>query len=99
MKDMCLRRAILCALLFAAAVAVNVTSDASLMAQADQHQGRSLPMFEVDHAWPKVPPQWKLGDASSIAIDAQDHVWVLAPATHAQARTGLHGCTARDCVR
>jgi hypothetical protein len=77
MKDMCLRRAILCALLFAAAVAVNVTSDASLMAQADQHQGRSLPMFEVDHAWPKVPPQWKLGDASSIAIDAQDHVWVL----------------------
>jgi len=77
MKDMCLRRAILCTLLFAAAVAVNVTSDASLMAQADQHQGRSLPMFEVDHAWPKVPPQWKLGDASSIAIDAQDHVWVL----------------------
>jgi hypothetical protein len=31
----------------------------------------------VDPAWPKVPPQWKLGDASSVAIDAQDNVWVL----------------------
>src|ERR1051326_4073268 len=40
-------------------------------------QKRSLPTFEVDHAWPKVPPQWKLGDASSIAIDAKDNVWVL----------------------
>src|ERR1700674_2195892 len=40
-------------------------------------QTRSLPMFEVDATWPKVPAQWKLGDASSIAIDAQDNVWVL----------------------
>jgi hypothetical protein len=39
--------------------------------------GRSLPVFEVDPAWPKVPSKWKLGDASSIAIDAQDNVWVL----------------------
>ena len=38
---------------------------------------RALPIFEVDRAWPKVPPQWKLGDASSIAIDEHDNVWVL----------------------
>ena len=38
---------------------------------------RSLPTFEVDRAWPKVPPKWKLGDPSSFAIDAQDNVWVL----------------------
>ena len=38
---------------------------------------RSLPVFEVDPAWPKMPPQWKLGDPSSIAFDAQDNVWVL----------------------
>ena len=38
-------------------------------------QTRALPVFEVDAGWPKVPPQWKLGDASSIAIDAQDNVW------------------------
>src|SRR6266849_6776802 len=40
-------------------------------------QSRSLPTFEVDKTWPKVPAKWKLGDASSIAIDAKDNVWVL----------------------
>src|SRR4029453_7195406 len=45
--------------------------------RAAQTPGRSLPTFEVDRAWPKVPPQWKVGDASSIAIDAKDNVWVL----------------------
>ena len=38
---------------------------------------RSLPVFEVDPAWPRVPPQWKLGDPSSVAIDATGNVWVL----------------------
>ena len=38
---------------------------------------RNLPEFEVDKAWPKVPPHWKLGDASSFAIDAKDNVWLL----------------------
>ena len=46
-------------------------------ARAADAQNRSLPVFEVDRAWPKVPPQWKLGDPSSIAIDAKDNVWVL----------------------
>ena len=48
-----------------------------LGAQALQAQSRSVPTFEVDRSWPKVPPQWKLGDASSAAIDAKDNVWVL----------------------
>src|SRR5215471_335367 len=39
--------------------------------------GAGTPIFEVDPSWPKVPAKWKLGDASSIAIDAQDHIWVL----------------------
>src|SRR5258705_1044598 len=42
-----------------------------------QSTARSLPTFEVDRAWPKVPAQWKLGDVSSFAIDAQDRVWAL----------------------
>ena len=54
------------------AVAGNAVLAASASAQT-----RALPVFEVDAGWPKVPPQWKLGDASSIAIDAQDNVWVL----------------------
>src|SRR3989454_7698696 len=46
-------------------------------AQASQAQARSVPMFEVDPSWPKVPAKWKLGDVSSIAIDAQGNAWVL----------------------
>ena len=36
-----------------------------------------VPMFRVDPDWPQVPAQWKLGDVSSIAIDAQDNAWLL----------------------
>ena len=42
-----------------------------------QSRLQNLPEFEVDKAWPKVPPQWKLGDASSFAIDDRDNVWLL----------------------
>jgi DNA-binding beta-propeller fold protein YncE len=40
-------------------------------------QGASVPVFEVDPNWPKVPTKWKLGDASSIAVDAKDRIHVL----------------------
>jgi DNA-binding beta-propeller fold protein YncE len=38
---------------------------------------RSMPMFEADSGWPKVPAKWKVGDQSSFAVDAQDNVWLL----------------------
>jgi DNA-binding beta-propeller fold protein YncE len=44
---------------------------------ASAQQTRAIPTFAVEPSWPKVPPQWKLGDASSIAVDAQDNVYVL----------------------
>src|SRR5712692_6955516 len=37
-----------------------------------------LPQFEKDPAWPKVPAKWKMGFGSAVAIDADDHVWVLS---------------------
>ena len=46
-------------------------------AQAPKDQGEPVPLFQVDPAWPKIPSKWKLGDASSIGIDAQDRIWVL----------------------
>src|SRR4030081_3685902 len=46
-------------------------------AAAQTPAARSLPMFEVDAAWPKIPAKWKVGDASSFAVDAQDNVWLL----------------------
>ncbi|OFW03033.1 MAG: hypothetical protein A3I61_05405 [Acidobacteria bacterium RIFCSPLOWO2_02_FULL_68_18] len=48
-----------------------------LVAVGTGAQTRSLPTFEVDKAWPALPPKWKLGDPSSFAIDARDNVWLL----------------------
>ena len=46
-------------------------------AQAPQKRPAGVPTFQADPAWPKLPAKWKLGDVSSVAVDAQDHVWVL----------------------
>ena len=69
--------AVFIALVVVASVVPTWLSSAALSAQASEAQGRSLPTFEVDGAWPTVPAEWKLGDPSSVAIDAQDNVWVL----------------------
>jgi len=66
-----IRHAVLIALIVVAGV------EGRKHSQAAPPQGRNLPTFEVERGWPKVPPQWKLGDPSSIAIDARDNVWVL----------------------
>jgi hypothetical protein len=77
MKRKNLGRAVLIAWVAAAGVGGKWLFATEAAAQSPQAQARSLPMFEVDAAWPKVPAKWKLGDASSIAIDAQDNVWIL----------------------
>ncbi len=48
-----------------------------MMAGAAAQPSGSIPIFQVDPSWPKVPTKWKLGDASSVGIDAQDRIWVL----------------------
>ena len=40
-------------------------------------QRSEVPAFRVDLAWPKIPNNWQFGQVASVAIDAQDHVWVL----------------------
>jgi hypothetical protein len=47
------------------------------VAYAAQAAARSVPMYDIDASWPKIPPNMKMGDASSTAIDAQDNVWIL----------------------
>jgi len=54
-----------------------VLAGLALVAPGMQAQTRSLPTFEVDKAWPKLPPNRKVGDPSSFAIDARDNVWLL----------------------
>jgi DNA-binding beta-propeller fold protein YncE len=77
MKRSHVRRAVLAGLVVIAGANANWVSRAASAAQAGQAKARSLPMFDVDRAWPKVPAKWKLGDASSFAVDAKDNVWLL----------------------
>lgn len=39
--------------------------------------GDAPPGFVVDAGWPTIPDDWVLGEVTSIAVDADDHVWVL----------------------
>lgn len=59
------------------AVLTALIAAAGMQVAQVQAQTRSMPVFELDRTWPKVPPQWRLGDPSSIGIDAQDNIWVL----------------------
>ncbi|MEQ1760263.1 MAG: hypothetical protein ABL986_18250 [Vicinamibacterales bacterium] len=67
-------RTLLVALTLGAGMQASWSSRADLTAQAAPTPARSIPTFEVDRTWPQVPSQWKLGDPSSIAIDARDNV-------------------------
>ena len=40
--------------------------------------GVQAPRFEVDPLWPKpLPNKWILGQTIGVAVDAQDHVWII----------------------
>jgi hypothetical protein len=42
-----------------------------------QSSSSSMPVFQVDPSWPKLPNNWVLGVVSSVTTDKQDHVWIL----------------------
>ena len=77
MKRNCVNWALLSALLIEAAWGGKRLPNTAFSVRAAGPEGRSLPIFEVDPTWPKVPAKWKIGDASSFAIDAQDNIWLL----------------------
>jgi NHL repeat len=60
-----------------ALIAVAVTQGKWIATEAAAQNGRALPTFEVAKDWPKIPPQWKIGDASSMTVDAQGNIWLL----------------------
>ena len=61
-----------------AAAAVLALVGTGMLVPADAlAQGRAVPTFANDAGWPKVPPQMKLGDISSVALDANDNAFVL----------------------
>jgi DNA-binding beta-propeller fold protein YncE len=42
-----------------------------------QGASRTMPVFEVDPAWPKLPNNWVVGTVSSVTVDRRDHIWIL----------------------
>ena len=76
MKHKHLGHAALLALIIAAGASGTATYGTDV-AHAAQAQTRPLPQFEIDAAWPRIPANMRMGDASSAAVDAQDNVWIL----------------------
>ena len=68
----------LCASILAAGCAGAGSSAKGASAGGAQPGAGQPPAFHVDPTWPKpLPNGWILGQVSGVAIDAQDHVWVL----------------------
>ncbi|MDE2904857.1 MAG: hypothetical protein OXQ28_02115, partial [Acidobacteriota bacterium] len=40
-------------------------------------QAADIPRFRVDPFWPSLPDDWMLGQAAGVAVDADDHIWLL----------------------
>lgn len=66
-------------------------------------QGPQAPKFQVDPFWPTpLPNHWLLGSVTGIAVDAQNHVWVIhRGAVSLHARTEMSAATnpptAQEC--
>src|ERR1700742_2189323 len=40
--------------------------------------GQEVPHYKVDAAWPKeLPYNWILGQVDGLAVDSDNHIWVL----------------------
>ena len=53
---------------------VSMPSGVSAAPGADQDFSSQ---YEVDADWPQLPPEWKIGDPTSFAVDRDDNVWLL----------------------
>jgi hypothetical protein len=50
----------------------------SVFAQAPPAQKNDLPVYKVDPDWPKrLPNNWIVGQVGGMAVDKDDHIWVL----------------------
>jgi hypothetical protein len=51
---------------------------AALLVLVGEVVAGSAPVLEVDASWPKaLPNNWLMGQASGVAVDRRDHVWVV----------------------
>jgi len=74
-----MRRELRTGLTFAAVAAALGVGSAVLDTRAHLKAAAVMaPRFEVDPMWPKpLPNHWLLGNAIGVAVDAQDHIWIV----------------------
>src|SRR5215467_15394748 len=60
-----------------AILAVGVAGSLLLASDGRAQTPRPLPRFEVEAGWAKVPPQFRVGDVSSFAVNAEDQVFLI----------------------
>ncbi|MBI4887005.1 MAG: hypothetical protein HY824_07925 [Acidobacteria bacterium] len=64
--------------LFAAGVVAAGALGGAQTAMGAAQRAREAPMYGVDPAWPKpLPNRWLVGAIAGIAVDADDHVWIV----------------------
>ncbi|MEO8678663.1 MAG: hypothetical protein ABI665_06440 [Vicinamibacterales bacterium] len=61
---------------FCIAALAALSAGAAALERVAERPG-DAPLFQVDPFWPKVPKQWILGQVAGVAVDAQDHVWIV----------------------
>jgi DNA-binding beta-propeller fold protein YncE len=61
----------------AVVLAAACSAGAGVVSMLAQGSSPAPPSFTVDPKWPVVPNNWVLGEVTSIAVDSDDHVWVL----------------------
>jgi hypothetical protein len=64
------------AFVFASGIGIGLVRAARPM-QTGQPAAARAPIFELDPAWPKLPEKYAFAEVSSVAIDEQDHAWIL----------------------
>ena len=83
-----------------AAAVVAVTAACATTADSPDGAVASAPRHRIEPSWPKaLPNEWILGQVSGIAVDSQDHVWIihrprtiLKPELNAEQKPPLSKC-------
>src|ERR1700681_3963560 len=44
---------------------------------AAEPQAGTMPSFQVEASWPKLPGKMIYGEIGGIDVDAQDHIWII----------------------
>src|SRR5690349_13963371 len=75
----------------------------SLRPLSAQRRAPQVPRFQIDALWPKpLPNHWILGSVTGVAVDGQDHIWLVhrgmdSLTARTEAGLGTNPPTAETC--